>query len=824
MASEYSAEFCKSLNLSLEQLALFRPAHQTRYESGTELIYDFEPLGCNEKVKVKLIIENFVGGGFAGQVYKVKILDINQPQLCPDLSIGKICAMKILVPPSGFSKLFRNILYWVGFGAPFQLQVNPAAAKAGALWQKFIRRGAKIKFDDENSVVDIFGTFVDSQMGSCGELSQWIHGRTWRLEVDDHINLLKKWRKGKKIDLQKLGSPEYRAKYIFMHEFVNLLHEVGAHEFARQYEWTTCKSQPNCLKRLDGHSEPDKGLVAVDFRAGLALLPFLPMSPGDFKLIWQGLKRGSLVQFDRGDLNKLKSFIENHKEHFADMPGLFEKLAQADDIYRNSIPDITHNRLRLFTSGRLWSIIFSSAVVGWKVKNIIDDNSFEKLRQSKFKTFIFFLIGLLPVLGSVLRKFIWHSDWRKHYVGILTNAEYFKKALNGKIIELLISWHRKGRISRQTGQLLLQQPWRILYHLPFLLLVFPSLHRLLTDWQFAKEKLYFLTVRPVQLYFNEQLRKQWLLDMVKHGQNKHILTDEDAKTILLQIDEPYIDKYLKSLAVHICCLPITQIVSMIVAAVYIIKHPGLSWKESIAAAGAIMLIFHVIPVSPGSIVRGLYVIYVGLRDKSFKDYNIAVVLAFFKIVGYLAFPIQMTYRYPALARFMAAHWATDAVHTVPVFGERGALFEHSIFCAFYNWPLTIRRRMNARSALREKLSPRYWHILLIAVLAAAGLMFFANWHFKPAAALISLISGSLTTIYCGRAAIWKRFSAAAFTGILTAIFLTFFVTYFKGSVPPSPEPNMIIFTIWHCFTFALMAVTGAILTELSLPDVENHYT
>jgi hypothetical protein len=90
--------------------------------------------------------------------------------------------------------------------------------------------------------------------------------------------------------------------------------------------------------------------------------------------------------------------------------------------------------------------------------------------------------------------------------------------------------------------------------------------------------------------------------------------------------------------------------------------------------------------------------------------------------------------------------------------------------------------------------------------------------------LDSFISGSLTTIYCGRAAIWKRFSAAAFTGILTSIFLTFFVTHFKGSAPAWPESNMIIFTIWHCFTFALMAVTGAILTELSLPDVENHYT
>ncbi len=816
MAAGYCAEFCKSLNSRYEQLGLFRPVKPSRYEPQTELIYDFEPADAGEKIKVKLVVEHFVGGGFAGQVYKIKILEIDKPQLCTDLTVDKICAMKILVPPSGFSRLFRNTLYWIGFGAPFQLQVNPAAAKAGALWQKFIRRAAKIKFGDEKSVVDIFGTFVDENIGSCGELSEWINGRTWRLEVDDHINLLKKWRKGK-LDAGKVGSPEYRAKYVFMREFVELLHEVGAHEFARQYEWTTCKSQPNCLKRLDTQSVPDKGLVAVDFRAGLALLPFLPMSPGDFKLIWQGAKRGSLVQFDRGDLNKLKSFIDSHKENFSDMQGLFDRLVQADDIYRNSMPDITHNHIRLLSSGKLWATIFDSAVVGWKVKNIVDEDGFEKLKNSRFKTFIFFLIGLLPILGAVLRKFWCHKNWRKHYISILTSAEYFKKAFKGKFIELLENWHRAGRISQAKAEMLLRQPWRILYHLPFLLLIFPSLHRLLTDWQFAKEKLYSITIRPVKLYFDAELRRQWLLDMIKQGQHKHILADEDAQTILSQVNEPFIDKYLKSLAVHICCLPVTHVVALIVAVIYVMKHPNLSWKECVASAGAILLFFQIIPVSPGSLVRGLYVVYVAIRDRSFKDYNIAIFLGFFKYVGYLAFPIQMTYRYPALARFMAAHWATDAVHIVPVFGERGALFEHSIFCIFYNWPLTIRRRMQARTAWREKLTPRYWHILPIAVATSLVLKFFVQWHFNTAVVLISIICGALTTIYCGRAAMLKRIAASAMTGFLAAVFYTSLSILLSGGAAENP----VISAFWRCFSFTIISVIGAILTEILLPDVEN---
>lgn len=821
MSLDYSVEFSKSLQKAFEQLGLFRPARQHCYEPQTELVYDFEPVSGCEKVRVKLVTEDFIGGGFAGQVYKVKILEIDRPAICPDLATGKVFAMKILVPPSGFSRLFRNVLYWVGFGAPFQLQVNPAAAKTGALWQKFIRRAAKIKFGsaggcltaDEKSVVDIFGTFVDSRIGSCGELSEWIDGRTWRLEVDERVDLLKKWRKGNRLNADKLGSPEYRAKYTFMHEFVKLLHEVGAHEFARQYEWTTLKSQPNCLKRLDTQTEPDKGLVAVDFRAGLALLPFLPMSPGDIKLIFQGIKRGSLVQFDRGDLNKLKNFIDSNKEHFSDMREMFDKLLEADDIYRNSIPDITHNHIRLLSSGKLWSTMFDSAVVGWKIRNIIDEKGFGKLHKSRFKTFIFFLIGLLPILGGIFRKFWCNENWRKHYISILTSLEYFSKAFKGKIVELLAGWHRAGRLSQAKTEKFLQQPWRILYHLPFLLLILPSLHRLLTDWQFAKEKIYYFTVRPVKLYFNAEFRSQWLRDMVSQGKKKHILTDEDAQTILSQVDEPFIQKYLQSLAVHICTLPVTQIVSVSIAAVYWLVHR--SEPNAWAVGLGIIAFFQLIPISPGSIARGSYVVYMVIKDRDFKDYNIAVFLGFMKYVGYLAFPIQMTYRYPVLARFMAAHWATDAVHIVPVFGERGALFEHSVFCLFYNWPLTIRRRMRARAALREKLIPRYWHITPIAVLASVALIYFGRLHFKLAAVLLSLVCGMLTTVYCGRAVLLKRFFAAGAAGFLTAVLYALF----SGRITDSA-----LNALWWGFSFALTSAIGAVLTELSLPDVENPHT
>jgi len=268
MTSEYSVEVCKELKGRFSTALLHRPMRIERFDPGTELIYNATGVAPANKGRVHLAVEKFVGGGFAGQVYKVKIIDIETSDgSIGGLEVDSIYAMKILIPPSRFSEMFRNLIYGIGFQGGFQLQSNPDAVRTGAIWQKFIRRAARIRFNNERTVNDIHATFIDDKLGSCGELSDWVKGRTWRLEVDDHLDALKLWRRKKNINPDLLGSAEYRAKFQFMHEFVKLLHDIGAYEFARQYEWSTCKSQPNCLKRQGTDDDPKEGLVAVDFRA-----------------------------------------------------------------------------------------------------------------------------------------------------------------------------------------------------------------------------------------------------------------------------------------------------------------------------------------------------------------------------------------------------------------------------------------------------------------------------------------------------------------------------------------------------------------------------
>ncbi len=822
MAVEYSVNVCKELEKKCHLADLYRPIRVARYDSGTELSYNLTAITKANSSKVRLIVEDFVGGGFAGQVYKVRILEIEGESI-EGIEVAGIYAMKILIPSSGFARLFRNTLYRIGFQGPFQLQVNPTALEAEALWQKFIRRGAKIQFGDETTAVDIYATFVDERLGSCGELSEWVDGRTWRLEVDDRLDLLKRWRRGGTVDQQQLGSPEYRAKRQFMREFVSLLHNMGAYEFARQYEWSTCKSQPNCLKRRDTEDNPSAGLVAVDFRAGLALLPFLPMSPGDFKLIWNGLKRCSLVQFDRASVKKLEGFIKEHADDFSDMHDMLEELKEAEQVYRNSVPDITHSHLRLFYSPQLWSTMLDNAVTGWKVQNLVDRRCEQKLRNSKILTLLFFVVGLIPFLGRIARRLWARPDWRKHYGAMLTSWPYLQRAFRAKITEKVIVWHRAGRVGSKQALKLAEHPWRYFCHLPFLVLIFPGLHRFLTDWTFFKDKLHYLFVRPIKLYFSAKLREKWLRDMINDGKKKHILNNQDAETILSQLDEPYIQRYLVSLVVHLLTLPLTQIVSVIIAWIYYRK------TGDKLGAGGILVLFQVIPISPGSIARGLYAVAIAIYDRSFKDYNIAVFLSFLKYIGYLAFPIQMTYHYPALARFMAAHWATEAVHIVPVFGERGALLEHWIFSLFYNWPLTIRRRMRRRAQIRTSMKPRYWHVGLY-VLAAASIFGIADFAYLNntgelpglkdiwwLVVIVPLLCGMGITLGCGGAVFYKRIIAAAICGVAVGVLYTAFSAILSRSSGIAVH-NLAASCGWRVLVFAVLSTIGAVITEIKLPE------
>jgi hypothetical protein len=637
-----------------------------------------------------MVVERFVGGGFAGQVYRVRLeqLDLSEGPI-EGLEPGHHYAVKILIPPSRFARFFRNTIYAVAYQGAFSAQVNLAAARAGGLWQKLIRRGARIRFGSDKAIADTYATFYDSALGAFAEINEWVEGRIWRFETDDEL-----FRRRKSKDPQASKSREYLEKRIFMSQLVDLFHETGAPELARQYEWWTMKSQPNVLKRTDSSSEQEDGLVAIDFRAGLALLPFLPMSPADFKLIFRGLRRGSLVQFDRGNLSRLERLIEEHRAEFEDLLPALDELREVEPQYRDSLLDITHHHFRLLRRSLRGSIAHGF-ICGWLCKGVVDAEHATRLRKSRLAFISFFIAGAVPVLGRGLRKLWGNTSVRRHVRQLLSSGTYFRRSARARQAERLINWYRTGRVSEQRAVSLLDRPVTF-WMQRFLLGWLPAKpHRFLTEWAFARDAIKHAVTYPIRFYRDAEFRVQWLTDTVQAGREEGMLTEQEHERILSTVGDPFIKRYLQCFGVHLLTLPVTQIVAFIVG-LYVARIKGENWIQDSAIVGGVMFVFQIVPISPGSLVRGLYTVYVMIRERDWRDYKAAIMLSFWKYIGYLAFPIQMVAKFPDLSRFMAGHRAAHMVHIVPVFGERGALLEHWVFDFLFNLPISLRRKKRRR--------------------------------------------------------------------------------------------------------------------------------
>jgi len=685
MAKAYSSDVCHELAGLADAARLLRPRRITRHEAGEVLELDLTGVVPAWRVRAAFQLERYVGGGFAGQVYQARLARLDWPEGAgePPMVVGGVYALKVFVPWSGFGRGFRNALYGLGFQSAFGLQSNPQAARACALWHKFIRRGAAEGLGSEQAIVDVFATFHDPTLGSMGEVLEWVDGRVWRLEVNDRL-----FARG---DTQ---ATEFDAKRAFMARLVRLFHEMGGPELARQYEWWTMKSQPNALKRREAGEGPAAGLVAVDFGAGLALLPFLPMSPADVWLIARGLARGRLVQFDRGDLDRLEAYVHAHPHRFDGMGAALAELRTAEAAYHGAQPDLANRGLDALHDRTLPLRVRRNWIQGYRTRGVMDAGLARRMQGRPEALLLFVVLGLVPVLGRFIQRVWGNGAYWRHVRECLTSGAYLKRAVCGRACECLIDWHRAGRVSEARARWLARHPaWFWIQAVPLGWLP-AGLHRALTDPRYAWDVVRYVVLRPVKLYVNAAYRRDWLVDMVREGERDGMLQPDEARHILDRIDEPFIQKYLKCLAVHVCTLPVTQVVSVAIA-LYYFFFIAETWQDAWTWSLVILAAFQVTPISPGSFCRGAYVVYLMIRERNWYDYRLASAISFWKYIGYLGFPIQMVSSYPTLARFMAARWAMHGIRLIPVFGEHGALLEHGFFNAFFNVPVSLRRRWAA---------------------------------------------------------------------------------------------------------------------------------
>jgi len=757
-----SAGVLAELQTVVDQAGPLRRHERRRYDPGWTFDVDVAGVCPSRRGRATMVVESFVGGGFAGQVYRVRLDSLDAPDgPLAGLEVGRTYAVKIMVPPSGFSLWFRNLIYGVAYQGPFSAQVHPAAARSGVLWQKLVRRAAEIEFGRPDAVCDTYATFYDDGLGSWGEINEWVDGRNWTFELDDrYFERQAPDPDDPAPDFQATGAPEYFAKKHFMARLVRLLHRMGAPELARQYEWWTAKSQPNVLKRLDAGDGPADGLTAIDFRAGLALLPVLPMSPADVRLILTGLRRGALVQFDRGDLDRLERFVEEHADRFDDLRPALEELKQADPAYRRSLIDLTHHGLRPLWDGPLRQSIIDGFAHHWRARHVVDEPHAERLRTSGLAFTGFFasgilfrllalavlvaaipvsaallqrwgligsaapdsaegtgdaaaatvswiwtalgvigavvatliLLSLIPAAGRLLRRLWGDATYRLHVGAMLRRWSYLVRVLHARQAEILMDWHRAGRRSAAAVARLATCAWRFWPQAWTLGRLPAAWHRVLVEPRYAWNTLRRKVGGMILFIKDADFRRQWLEGIIDEGHRDGVLDDQEHTDLRASAADPYIKTYLLCLAGHFATLPVTQVVAIIFAVCWA-TYDGWSWGKFAAFTGISLAVAQSIPVSPGSICRGLIVLGVMIKRRNVRDFWVAAALSMVKYLGYLSFPIQMATRYPALSRLMAGRWARSTVGFVPVFGEHGALLERGVLDLCFNKPVSIRRRI-----------------------------------------------------------------------------------------------------------------------------------
>lgn len=699
-----------------QECALVRSFRRSAYDPGDTLEYAITGVSPANRGNMVIEVERFVGGGFAGQVYRVRLLAISgEDGAVEGLEVGRHYAVKILTPASGFARLFRDLLYFIGYQAHFGAQVLPSAVRVGVLWQKLIRRAVTLESGDAGAVCDTHATFYDGELRSFGEINEWIEGRIWKFETDDR--LFGRWSFDGGVPADH-NTPEYAHKKRFMRHLVDLLHRMGAGELARQYEWWTCKSTPNVLKRTSADDSPEAGLTAVDFRAGLTLLPFLPMSPADIALIIRGLFKGRLVQFDRCDMRRLRRFVDS-SDGFEDLMPAVTELEEQTGRYRRAQPDVTHHHFRLLTNRRLRRSIRSGVITAWRSLGRLDGERARELEERAGVFTLLYLVSLIPGLGKLIVTLWGNSRSRGHVRRCLTSFGYLGRAMKGARIEVLVRWLREGRVDAKRATLLIDRPIRFWAQRLGVAWLPPHWHRLFTDYRWAWAKVREKVDFTLRFLREPEFRESFLLREVRHGQAEGMLSETETLRIESQIKDPFIQKYLRCLAVHLCTVPVTQVVMVLAGAAvvfYCLSVRGLGWPESLALGTAAAAAIQLLPISPGSIARGTFVLYLMIRERDIKSYYIAAPVSFLHVVGYLAFPLQMVTQNPALARFLAGRWTKNTVHVVPVFGERGALLEHGVFDLFFNFPLSLSR------SVREK--PLHWAMgsLATVILVAASII------------------------------------------------------------------------------------------------------
>jgi hypothetical protein len=224
---EYSKELCARLFQAPTTPRLKCGHRRTRYEPGDELTVDIKGVHPSVEGSATLAIDKFLGGGFAGQVYRVRLAALNMPEgaTIEGLEAGKLYAVKIIIPPIRLFEGFRNTVL-AGVSRSVQLAgelrclpLRPDSPEAGTPRREgnSIRarnrhqRCVRLVLRSGSSMPT--GKSPNGLRAVCGFSKPTMNSRAAAT--------------GETVPLSETRSPEYIAKRRFMADMVAMMHEMG---------------------------------------------------------------------------------------------------------------------------------------------------------------------------------------------------------------------------------------------------------------------------------------------------------------------------------------------------------------------------------------------------------------------------------------------------------------------------------------------------------------------------------------------------------------------------------------------------------------------
>jgi len=627
------------------------------------------------------------GSGFGGQVYQAQPLEgvIDVPGM--DGAAAPV-ALKILVPQATRKRVFRDLLFRLSYQTSFAPRLRLEALRCGLIWQELVRTAASLEFGTESLVARPYGYFWDARLASYVEIHQWIEGRPVRYEVDDR--LLLRWL-GSTVEI---FDSEISRKQACMAALVKLCQNMGALGLARQYEWYTLVSQVNLLTRIsrcDGQGE----FTGVDWRPGLAVPFFLPLSPVHARMIWQGLFRGVYTHYDEVDFKRLEVYVRTHADAFEPLAALIRQLKEDDACYRAGLPDLWNAPDRLLRQADGRRQVRKAAINDWCRLGRVSKNEAAHLHTGRGRFYSYLLLDNIPLVGGAMMRWMGNEDYRQHVHRFLSDETYRKQTLVNQRSSDLLDWQARGRISLEHKDQLANSMNTYLMDKIVWSWLPAGLHRYATDPCKRKQVMQGLTVQPLRLLVDSSFRQSWLDQVLTHQMHKGILSLEQVENLRAQVKEQRMQGFLRDLGLTIGLEFFAKLLYLILA-VY-----GLRTRNFLPLGMAALG-----PIAPSGIVRAIYVLaqlIIGLpailitRDnKLFWTRILGLTTAPWRFVGNLFAPLEMFAYYNEMSLVLGDYLVSKMVSMVPVLGGRGKVLEYWAFNLTYNLPLSLRKMVEEK--------------------------------------------------------------------------------------------------------------------------------